>query len=308
MSTFRNPLDLNEAIAEKLARFKRAFIPYPPHVHFHERLDYLQRLGRRCRGEPQMGLRVLAPTGSGKSTAALAYIAFVESQRPRTETFIPVIKIELERNSTSKKLMTSILNALGDPYSHHGNELTLKLRVLEYFKRFGVELLIVDEVQHLNYRDSPKNDVTDALKVLLDSGVVPIAFLGTPKAKVLFERNLQLNGRLLPPCDLPPLNSKRAGDRDLFARFVDRLDHVIVDQEILPNLSNFESAGLLPALFEVSDGVVGRVSRLLQVALEAALRRDAQCLERSDISWAIDHWAVPQSFVKANPLIGATHG
>ena len=64
----------------------------------------------------------------------------------------------------------------------------------------------------------------------------------------------------------------------------------------------------VPALFEVSDGVVGRVSRLLQVALEAALRRDAQCLERADISWGIDHWAVPQSFIKANPLIGATYG
>ena len=59
-----------------------------------------------------------------------------------------------------------------------------------------------------------------------------------------------------------------------------RLDHVIVDQGILPNLSDLEGAGLLPALFEVSDGVVGRVSRILQVALEAALRRDAQCLER----------------------------
>lgn len=308
MSSSINPLDLNEAIAEKLARFKRVFIPYPPHIHLHGRLDYLQRLGRQCRGEPQMGLRVLAPTGSGKSSAALAYIAFVESQRPRTETFIPVIKIELERNSTSKKLMMSILNALGDPYSHHGNELTLKRRVLEYFKRFGVELLIVDEVQHLNYRNGLKSDVTDTLKVLLDTGVVPIAFLGTQEAKVLFERNLQLNGRLLPPCDLLPLDSKRAGDRDLFARFVSRLDHVIVDQGILPNLSDFEGSGLLPALFDVSDGVVGRVSRLLQVALEAALRRDAQCLERADIAWAIDQWAVPQSFVKSNPLAGATYG
>ncbi|MEN5145600.1 MULTISPECIES: hypothetical protein [Brevundimonas] len=69
--------------------------------------------------------------------------------------------------------------------------------------------------------------------MLLDSGVVPIAFLGTLEAKVLFERNLQLNGRLLPPCDLQPLDSKRAGDRDLFARFVDRLDHAIVEQGIL---------------------------------------------------------------------------
>lgn len=302
------PIDLNDQIAEKLARFKCVFIPYPRHVELHNRLHYLQCLGRRTIGEPQMGLRVLAPTGSGKSAAARAYIAFVEATRPRTDSFIPVIKVELERNSTSKTLIMSILHALGDPYSHYGNELTLKRRMLEYFVRFGVELLIVDEVQHLNYRNGLKSDVTDTLKVLLDEGVVPIVFLGTPEAKLMFERNLQLNGRLLPPCDLNPLDSKRASDRDLFARFVSSLDQMIVEQGILSNLSNFEAAGLIGALFEVSDGVVGRVSRLLQVALEVALRRGAHCIERADVSWAIDHWAMPQAFVKSNPLTRAKHG
>lgn len=308
MNMHATPIELNDEIAEKLARFKSVFIPYPRHVELHARLDYLQRLGRQTIGEPQMGLRVLAPTGSGKSTAARAYIAFVESTRPRTDSFIPVIKVDLERNSTSKKLIMSILHALGDPYAHHGNELTLKRRMLEYFVRFGVELLIVDEVQHLNYRNGLRSDVTDTLKVLLDAGVVPIVFLGTPDAKLMFERNLQLNGRLLPPSDLSPLDSERAADRDLFARFVSRLDQTVVDQGILPNLSDFEGAGLIGALFEVSGGVVGRVSRLLQVALEVALRRGGHCIERADVSWAIDHWAVPQAFVKSNPLGRAKHG
>lgn len=308
MSMHATPIELNDEIAEKLGRFKSVFIPYPRHIELHARLDYLQRLGRQTNGEPQMGLRVLAPTGSGKSTAARAYIAFVEARRERTESFIPVIKVDLERNSTSKKLIMSILHALGDPYAHHGTELTLKRRMLEYFVRFGVELLIVDEVQHLNYRNGLRSDVTDTLKVLLDAGVVPIVFLGTPDAKPMFERNLQLNGRLLPPCDLNPLDNKRAADRDLFARFVSHLDQTIVDQGILPNLSDFEEAGLVEALFEVSGGVVGRVSRLLQIALEVALRRGAHCIERADVSWAIDHWALPQAFAKSNPLGRAKHG
>ena len=307
MSPPDNPMDQNEEVAEKLARFKSVFIPYPRHVELHDRYDYLRRLGRHSMGEPQMGLRVLAPTGSGKSAAARAYMALVEAKTPRTDSYIPIVKVDLERNSTSKKLMMSILHALGDPDVHYGNELTLKRRVLEYFIRFEVELLIVDEVQHLNYRNGLKNDLTDTLKGLLDMGVVPIVFLGTPDAEVMFSRNLQLNGRLLPPCDLKPLQVARSEDRDLFARFVRSLDHVIVDQGILPNLSDFEGVGLLPALFEVSDGVIGRVSRLLQAALEVALRRGASQVERADLAWAIDHWAVSQSFVKSNPLVGR-HG
>lgn len=299
--------DLNEDVAEKLARFKSVFVPYPPHIALHRRCDYLQCLGRRTRGKPQMGLRVLALTGSGKSTAAEAYMAFVEARRPRTKDFIPVIKIDLERHMTSKKLMMAILQAFGDAYFAHGNELALKRRVLEYFRRFQTELLIIDEVQHLNYRNGVKNDVTDTLKGLLDAGVVPIVFLGTEDAYQMFSRNLQLNGRLLPPCDLNPLSPRSPEDRDLFARFVRKLEQIVVEQGVLPEVSDLEAAGALPALFEASAGVVGRVSRLFQVALEVAIRRGANCLEIEDFSWAIDHWAVPQMFVEANPLRKA-HG
>lgn len=112
--------ELNAEITEKIAAFKEAFIPYPKHMELHVQLDYLQKLGRQTIGRPQMGLRVLAPSGSGKSTAALAYIAAVERNRPRTDTFVPVVKVDLERGSTPKKLMMSILIAFGDLHASHG--------------------------------------------------------------------------------------------------------------------------------------------------------------------------------------------
>lgn len=295
-------VDLNDLVAEMLERFKSVFVPYPKHVELHDRCDYLQKLGRRTIGKPQMGLRVLAPSGSGKSTAAEAYIELVERRRPRNDTFVPILKIDLERASTSKKLMTSILDKFGDPYASHGNELTLKRRAFACFERFGTELLIVDEVQHLNYRNGLKNDVTDTLKGMLDGAVVPMVFLGTEEAEQMFKRNLQLNGRLLAPCDLLPLNSRNAEDRRLFAAFVHRLELVIVEQGILPEPSRLGEAGLLPALFEVSQGIVGRVSRLFQAALEIALRRGATRLEAYDLLLAVDRWAIPQSFIDTNPI------
>lgn len=294
--------DLNDIVAEKLERFKSVFVPYPKHVEIHDRFDYLQKLGRRTIGKPQMGLRVLAPSGSGKTAAAEAYMALVQRRRPRTETFVPILKIDLERASTSKKLMMSILHKFGDPYVSHGNELTLRRRAFAFFERFGTELLIVDEVQHLNYRNGLKNDVTDTLKGMLDSGIVPMVFLGTKDAEHMFERNLQLNGRLIAPCDLHPLDSRNEGDRRLFAAFVAKLELVIVEQEILPQPSCLGKAGLLPALFEVSQGVVGRVSRLFSVALEIAIRRGASRLELYDLALAVDRWAIPQSFIDTNPF------
>lgn len=300
--------DLNDGIAAKIAAFKEVFIPYPIHMSLHVELDYLQKLGRQTVGQPQMGLRVLGPTGSGKTSAILAYIAAVERRRPRTATFVPVLKVDLERGSTPKKFMMSILQAYGDLHAGHGNELALKVRVFACLERFGTELLIVDEFQHLNYRNGVKNDVTDTLKGMLDAGVVPMAFLGTEEASPMFVRNLQLNGRLLPPCDLNPLSARRPEHQRLFATFVAKLERVVVDRSILPQMSDLASDNLLPGLFQVSGGVIGRVCRLFEAALVHALRRGADKLERIDISWATEHWAMEQAFINRNPFAEKAHG
>lgn len=292
----------NSEVSEKLERFRSVFIPYPVHTEFHSRCDYLQQLGVRARGKAQMGMRVLAPTGSGKTTAAQHYVESVERKRPRTRTFIPVVKVNLERASTSKKLMISILDQFGDPFSTYGNELILKRRVFACVQRFRTELLFVDEVQHLNYRAGAGGDVTDTLKGLLDVGLVPMVFLGTEDARPLFERNLQLNGRLLSPCDFDPLRASSKSDRALFSGFVARLERILIDQEIFREASSFAEEGLLPPLFEVSGGVIGRVSRVFEAALEIAIRRGATRLELFDIALAIDRWAIPQGFVDHNPL------
>lgn len=298
----RTPSEINDEIAIKIAKFKQVFVPYPPHVHLHAECDLMRKFNRELRGKPQYGLRVLAPTGSGKSTTADSYIDYVEKLTPPTEDYIPVIKIDLERYMTSKKLMVLILRAFDDPFPNYGNELMLKKRVIACFERFQTELLIVDEVQHLNYRSGSKNDVTDTLKGLLDTGVVSIVFLGTEEAEKMFNRNLQLNGRLRPPCDLKPLSAKIAKDQKLFAGFVAHLDKALVDTGVLPQLSGLNDAKILASLFEVSGGVVGRVVRLLHVALEAAIRRGGCQINIADLSWAVDAWAVEQSFVKRNPF------
>jgi hypothetical protein len=293
---------MNAVVATKLAAFKSIYIPYPKHVELHARLDFLQKLAACQRGQPQMGLRVLAPSGSGKSTAARQYQAIVERGQPAGSTLRPVLYIPLDRATTTRRLMVSILVALGDPQAEKGSEQTLKRRVVAYLERLGVELLIIDEVQHLNWRSTVGNDVTDALKTFLDAGVVAIAFLGTGDAEGMFKRNLQLNGRLLAPFDLPPLKKTSTEDHALFGNFVESLNTEIVRLGIFPELANFSSPKVLGALHDVSQGVVGRISRLFEVAVEIALRRRAERLEVYDLALAVDRWAIPQAFTKVNPF------
>lgn len=178
-----------DRVAEKIAAFSSIYIPFPPHTEFQECCDYLIKLGRATRGQAQRGMRTLALTGSGKTTAAFNFLRRFEERYPRTESYVPIVLISLERATTAKKLMMSILDYFGDNYSSSGNEQVLKKRVKACFERFGTELLIIDEVQHLNARRTDQSDVTDSLKRLLDDGVVPIVFLGTDEATELFQRN-----------------------------------------------------------------------------------------------------------------------
>jgi hypothetical protein len=286
----------NDVVAEKIAAFERIYVHYPRHTDFHRRCDYLARLGVKSKGSPQKGFRVLAPSGSGKSKAGETYVALVERDRPRTATFVPVAYIALEKGTTPRLLMVSILDFFKDPNSDVGSEVSLRRRAYACFERFECELLIIDEVQHLNYRSSAVNDVTDHLKRFLDSGAIPIVFMGTEEAHDLFTRNLQLNGRLLPPCDFAPLDLTSSVDRNLLHGYVAALDRAIVDASIMQEPAGLANDWILGCLHQVSLGVIGRISRLLQAALEIALRRGATRLEVYDLALAVDRWAIPQGF------------
>ena len=299
--------EMNDAVSRKLAFFRSTFIPYTKHVNFHSRCDYLQKLGVLNRGKPQMGLRVLAPSGSGKSTAGLEYKALVDRRRGDSDDTSSVLFLPLKAATTSKRLMVQILQKLGDPHPERGTEQTLTYRVMQYLERRGIELLIIDEVQHLNARSSANSDVTDTLKSFLDAGVVPIVFLGTDEGKDMFERNLQLNGRLLAPFDMPALDASKDEERDLFATFVHDLCAEVESRQVFVEPLDLLTEDILACLLEVSSGVIGRVSRLFEAATEIALRRNAPRLEVQDLLVAVDRWALQQNFAERNPfrLLGA---
>ena len=293
---------LNGIVAVKIARFRKLFVPYPRHIQLHERYDYLRQLGLETRGEPQSGLRVLAPSSSGKSKATEAYIERALQLNPPAKGTVPFVKMDLEKSTTTKKLLSSLLDKLGDAYSTSGNEQVLKVRAFNALQRLKVQLLFVDEIQHLKFGGGVRAEVSDVLKSMLDMGIVPIVFLGTEEAERMFRSNIQLSVRLLAPNDLKPLDPTIQSDRELFASFVRRLEAAVVSLDILSEQSDLQALGLLPGLFEASAGVVGRVSRLFEAALSLALHREAHKLEPSDLALATETYGRDNLLLTHNPF------
>jgi len=92
------------------------------------------------------------PSGMGKTT----YLDWLCLHEPPTveadRNHVPIIKIDAPvSNHTPKPLFQRILLECGTsaPYAVKDNEEILLMRLMLYFQRCGVELLIVDEVEHI---------------------------------------------------------------------------------------------------------------------------------------------------------------
>jgi len=88
-------------------------------------------------------------SGMGKTTYldwfTSNYLPSVESDRTR----VPVIKIDAPEGRSPKPLFQRIILACGKNYLKKDNEEDLLMKVSLYFQKCGVEVLIVDEVEHI---------------------------------------------------------------------------------------------------------------------------------------------------------------
>lgn len=93
-------------------------------------------------------------SGSGKTTY-LDFLAFISPPHLEAErNVVPVVKIDAPvSNHTPKPLLQRMILGCGYTYLQGDNEEDLLMKLALYFQRCGVELLVVDEVEHLKRRE-----------------------------------------------------------------------------------------------------------------------------------------------------------
>lgn len=280
--------------------YRAIYIRSPSHRRMHKAFDRLRALGVATRGQPQRAIRNSALSGSGKTAGAIAYANHVNAAAS-AET-ITVLHVTLDRATTVRRLWAAVNEKTGDEYSDQGSEDMLRRRAFKLLDKWKVQLLMIDEAQHLGYRASARNDVTDSIKKALDDGIVPIALLGNEQLAPLLSANVQLTNRMEPPCDLKALDINVRQDRLEFAEFVRRLDEALVNRQLLSDPSQLTDPRALRCLYVISSGVMGRVVNLVEQALVHALERNAARIEPYDLMVATDRWAVAQGLVSYNPF------
>lgn len=291
--------------AQALEAFKVFFLKYERQEAIVSRINVLRLSCLGKRDVPLDGRRLSEVSQAGKSRMLRAYRDRMNATagndgRPNPHR---VLYVELKGSHTLKMLGRVLLHMLGDPHPEVGNAEDVQDRVRRFIRSRGVELLIVDEVQHLNGESNNKMDITDELKLFLDAGIVPVVFAGNEKSGAFFVRNEQLAGRLGRPLELSPLSAGQARERTLFKTFCRDLDDALVKHGIMGRASGLDNAAALKGLLAASGGHVGRVCRIVEAAVEHAVMRHAEIVELYDLSHAVDTFAIPQRYTKRNPFL-----
>jgi len=275
------------------------YVHNPNHRSVLAALDTVMALGT---GKDRYAVRNSAVSYAGKSAAADAFARIIRDRSTHPADSRPVVRVELEQACTSRRFWETILHAYGDGFTSKKDENGLRRSAYEAFERHGTALLIVDEIQHAGYRSQGSSAATDVIKRFISDGQVGIGLFGNEHARELLVANNQLSHRMLPPCDIKPLDLSDTKQQKTFGTFLRKYDEALRAKRLFTESSNLHDARTAACLMAVSSGYLGRTVALLQVAARHAFQRKAGRIDVHDLSHATSTWAVEQKLTASDPF------
>lgn len=251
--------------------------------------------------EPE-GLLIQGETGAGKTTILKLYMKDYPRTYAEEITSVPVLYARVPAPATCKQLVTKILEAIGDPAAERGTQISQTLRLKKYLEVCNVELLILDEFQHFQDRDSLKvlKTVSDWLKLLMEETGIPIVLAGLPYSHTILDShgNEQLKRRFATRIDLGPFGYETSQERQDFRRFL----NVIDDKLPLAEKSNLAEPDTALCIYEATDGVVAHVMKLVRRATVIALESNREKLNTEILALAYEERLAANNPGMANPF------
>jgi Bacterial TniB protein len=282
--------------AEKLREFNKLYIAYP---RFSALLKEIERIHMesKYKSEP-LCMMITADTGAGKSTLIDKYKNKWLPEYDEEGVCIPVLVAEVPLPATISALLSALLNALGALNPSRGKVEDRRRRLIELLKRCQVQLIILDEFQHLIERGTPNKiaNVADWIKSLINESGLPFLLVGVPSAKTLLHQSEQLARRFKIRRELCPLDYVKNPDE--FTKLLKFFDSKLP----FDYPAGLAEPKLALPIFLASKGVFGHLSTLLQEGCELASARQSVRLEKEDLADAFDAFLSETLQLRANPF------
>jgi hypothetical protein len=253
------------------------------HEHFKillERIDYCARFGNAIESKSPPCLAILGNTGAGKTTLIDTWLANAPLHERETPegTIIPYLYVPVLSSPKKKGAVAAFLRALHDPNPSRGTEWDMISRVHRLIKRCQVQIIFVDEFQHLIDKDTQKvvYAVADFLKDIITQTHRPMILTGVlGQAEEILEANEQLDRRIGTPLILPPFEWDRQKPETIKEFRTLMRD---IDRGLPLDLSNLQDEEMAFRFYYASDGYLGWIMEIIREAAILAIDKGLSTL------------------------------
>lgn len=272
-----NPID-DQELKLRISAIKKIVVHHHRFKQLHEMIHNAHFLHE--------GVVILGNTGAGKTTLFKTYEAkFPRVQKVRMKNnfevsyeSIPVLRVELDSNSSPLNVASKMLERMGDTAYYRGTEKQKTARLKAYIVESEVELIIIDELQHLVDTDTQRviRKAADWLKQLLNDLNLPIVFGGIEEeASKIFAYNKQLDERFPHKVSFTGFNFSTEEDIKEYRIFLKTIDI----QLPFPERSNLYDPYLTTKIYYATLGIPRTLYHLLHHSTKVALKLGKDKLE-----------------------------
>lgn len=296
------PMRGSELVAIRRNIVRSIRVPFTPHQDMEIAFDELRFAALHGRGRPLPGIRILAPSYSGKSTGVRDYIEKVMARGGHPEGSCTIAYAKLDTEGTVGSLATDILKALNVKRPESLTPQKRWERAREKIKEKQVQLFVLDEFQRAGRRPTISPVIAGKIMDIMEDGDCACAFIGKPDAKNIFKACPDLGNRLDAPVTMPRLNWASEHDREMFIEFVAAFDRALKQQGATQVLSDLAAPGVAQLLLEASNGLIGQFCRIIETAVMAITRRGQEAITPDDLEAAVDEWSIGNDRIAYNPV------
>lgn len=252
---------------EKLNYVDKLTISYPLMDQIICKIDECRESIQYC-SQPECMI-ISGPPRAGKTTIIKEYMQEHPEINLNEGTVKPVVYCLVPCPATIDGLVSSLIQALGDPFYNKSSRISEKtFRLENLLKACKVELIILDEVQHLvdSNRKKVIMDSADWFKNLIAKTGISVVFVGLPECKKIFVENTQLGSRVLNRYEIIPFNYKDKSFRVIL--------HLLDEALPFEFASDLSESGMWECIYIATHGILGYLKILIRESVNVAIENN----------------------------------